>query len=441
MSEKEVRRAGVLARVKEGKLKLVSAGEMLAVSYRQAKRLWQRYQRGGPQGLVHGNAGRRSNQAKPKEFRQRILRLVREHYGGDGGQRLGPTLAAEHLEEDHGLAVHPETLRLWMLEEGLWSRLRKRKAYRRRREPKAHFGELVQMDGSFHDWLEDRGPRLCLMNMVDDATGTTLARFHEQETIWGAVDVFRAWVKKYGVPRALYTDWKNVYVREPNEEERESGRAPLTQFGRMCAALGTQIIAASSPQAKGRVERNHGTHQDRLVKKLRLQGIATKNEANAFLRQRYLPDHNCRFTRTPADRDDFHGAAPDRLELERIFCLEQERVIGNDWVIHYEGRTLQLERWSRYAPAGSRVMVREAASGRLSIDYRGQRVQWKEIVAQPKPPSTPRPAIRAEIRRTPRPVPPDHPWKLRPWSARERALQLASGSPNPGLPSASSSAT
>jgi len=351
MSEKEVRRAGVLARVKERKLKLVSAAEMLELSYRQTKRLWRRYRKRGAAGLVHGNAGRRSNQAKPREFRQRVLRLIGEHYSGEVGQRLGPQLAAEHLEEDHGLRVHPETLRLWMLEEGLWSRQRKRKPYRRRRERKAHFGELVQLDGSFHDWLEDRGPRLCLMNMVDDATGTTLARFHEQETIWGAVDVLRAWVKKYGVPRALYTDWKNVYVRAPSEEERDTGQAPLTQFGRMCAALGTKIIAASSPQAKGRVERNHGTHQDRLVKKLRLKGIATADAADLFLGRQYLPDHNRRFTRAAADADDFHRAAPERAELERIFCLEQERVIGNDWVVRYEGRFLQLERRSRYAPA------------------------------------------------------------------------------------------
>ena len=440
MSEKEVRRAGVLARVKEGKLKLVSAAEILGISYRQTKRLWRRYRRRGAVGLVHGNAGRRSNQAKPKEYRQRVLQVVREQYGGEEGPRLGPTLAAEHLQEDHRLTVHSETLRLWMLEEGLWSRQRKRKPYRRRRERKAHFGELVQMDGSFHDWLEDRGPRLCLMNMVDDATGTTLARFHEEETIWGAVDVLRAWVKKYGVPRALYTDWKNVYVREPNEEERDSGQTPLTQFGRMCAALGTRIIAASSPQAKGRVERNHGTHQDRLVKKLRLAGISTKNDANVFLRKRYLPDHNRRFTRRPADRDDFHRTAPDHQELDRTFCLQQERVISNDWVIHYEGRTLQLQRWSRYAPAGQRVIVREDARGRLSVDYRGQRVSWKQIVASPQPATVPTPVLRPEIRRAPRPAPANHPWKR--WaSTRSRALQLAPGSPNPGLPSARPSAT
>ena len=155
------------------------------------------------------------------------------------------------------------------------------------------------------------------------------------------------------------------------------------------------------------------------MKKLRLQGISTQKAANAFLRQRYLPGHQ---------------------ELDRTFCLQEERVISNDWVIHYEGRTLQLERRSRYAPAGQRVIVREDASGRLRIDYRGQRVNWKEVVAHSQPTAIPTPVVRAGIRRTPRPASADHPWKR--WaSTRSRALPLAPGSPTPGLPSASSSPT
>ncbi len=150
-------------------------------------------------------------------------------------------------------------------EAGLWQRQRRRKPYRQRREAKAHFGELVQLDGSFHEWLEERGPRGCLRHMVDDATTEALECFSEEETIWAAVGVLRRWIEHYGVPRALYTDWKNVYVRPPNAEERASGEPAFTQFGRMCAKLGIGIIAASSPQAKGRVELAHGTHQDRLV--------------------------------------------------------------------------------------------------------------------------------------------------------------------------------
>jgi hypothetical protein len=197
-----------------------------------------------------------------------VLRLVSKKYSGEEGERFGPTLAAEHLASDDHVEVNAQTLRRWMLSEGLWSRARKRRMHRKRRERKAHVGELVQMDGSFHDWLEERGPRGCLMNMVDDASGDTLARMGSEETIWAAAGVLRAWAKKYGIPVALYTDWKNVYVREASTKEQLQGVVPVTQFGQMCQRLGIRIIAANSPQAKGRVERNHGTHQDRLPSEL-----------------------------------------------------------------------------------------------------------------------------------------------------------------------------
>jgi transposase len=271
MDERELRGGAVLSQVAGKGWTLVQAAERMGVSYRQAKRLWKRYRAKGIKGLMHGNVGRASNHAKPNSLQRRVLRLIRKKYGGEPGERFGPTLAAEHLEQDEDVVMGVETLRQWMLAEGLWSRERRGRAHRRRRERKAHFGELVQVDGSFHDWLEGRGPRGCLMNMVDDATGTTLCRLGKEETIWAAVGVLRAWVECYGVPQALYTDWKNVYVREPSAQERLRGEEPRTQFGRMCSELGIAIIAASSPQAKGRVERNHGTHQDRLVKKLRFR--------------------------------------------------------------------------------------------------------------------------------------------------------------------------
>lgn len=263
MSHEERKRAEVMARVKKGDLGLRSAAEMLGISYRQTKRIWKRYRKLGAKGLVHGSVGKKSNRAKPKKLRDRALHLVRQKYSGEAGERFGPTLAAEHLASEDGLQVDAETLRRWMLTEGLWSRERKRKVHRKRRERKAHFGELVQMDGSFEDWLEGRGPYGCLMNLVDDATSTTLCRLGEQETIWAAAGVLRAWIEAYGVPLALYTDWKNVYVREPTTQELLRGDTPVTQFGAMCGRLGIRIIAANSAQAKGRVERNHGTHQDR----------------------------------------------------------------------------------------------------------------------------------------------------------------------------------
>jgi hypothetical protein len=296
--------------------------------------------------------------------RERALRLVRKKYSGAEGERFGPTLAAEHLASEDKLVVHPETLRSWMLAEGLWSPARRRRAHRQRRERRAHFGELVQMDGSFHAWFEERGPEGCLMNMVDDATSTTLGRIGKEETIWTAVGVLRRWVENYGVPLALYTDWKTVYVKEPTEQQLLRGDVAKTQFGQMCARLGTRIIAANSAQAKGRVERNHGTHQDRLVKKLRRKKIKTYAAANDFLEKEYLPEHNQRFRHVAAAEQDYHRPAPKPKELDEIFRLETERVIGNDWVVRYENRFLQVQTAGRrQAPAKAKVVVCEWEDG------------------------------------------------------------------------------
>jgi hypothetical protein len=247
--------------------------------------------------------------------------------------------------------------------------------------------------------------------MVDDATGTTLSRLGEQETIWAAANVLEAWIARYGVPMALYTDWKNVYKREPTEKERQRGEEPVTQFGRMCERLGVRILAASSAQAKGRVERNHGTHQDGLIKKMRRKKIQTHEQANQFLQQAYLPEHNRRFARTPAAAEDYHRKAPSARQLREVFRLESERTISNDWVVRYENRLFQVERKSQhYAPAQGKVTVCEWQDRRLAIEYRGQKLNWKEIsepVKEPKPP------VKREGRRrrpTPKPVP-AHPWR------------------------------
>ncbi len=408
MSSPELRRVEVLARVKSKQLKLKDAAELLGVCYRQAKRLWKRYRSGGAKALKHGNAGRRSNRAKPEKFRRRVLGLVRKKYSGPVGERFGPTLAAEHLAQEDGLAIDAETLRRWMLAEGLWSRARKRKPYLQRRARRAHFGELVQLDGSFHEWLEKRGPRACLMNMVDDATGTTLAEFSAEETTWAAARILRKWIERYGVPRALYTDWKNVYKRKPTPKEELEGRVPVSQFGRMCARLGIEIIAAGSPQAKGRVERNHGTHQDRLVKKLRVKGVCDYEKANEFLCA-YLIEHNARFTQPAAEAADYHGRRPTGEQLGRIFRLEYARTVSNDWVIRHRGRWFQLERGGgRYAPRQRQVVVREAEDGSLEVYCHGKNLKYHEIAGRP-----PRPKVektRRMVRRPPMQKP-DHPWR------------------------------
>jgi transposase len=382
MSTRELTRAGVLARVAAGSLTLRSAATLMAMSYRQAKRLYGRYRAQGARGLQHRSAGRRSNAAWAEAERTRIIALVRDKYSGSVADRFGPTLAAEHLASEDGVQVHHDTLRRWMVAEGLWSRARKRCPYRRRRERKAHFGELLQLDGSLHAWFEGRGPASCLLTLVDDATSRSTGRFSAQETIWAAVAVLRDWIDAYGVPQALYTDWKNVYVRPPTEEERLTQAEPFTQFGRMCAQLGIRIIPASSPQAKGRIERNHGTHQDRLVKKLRRQALADFGAANAFLATQYWPDHNQRFAHLPASPDDFHVAIPRGLRLEHVFRLQHERTVSNDWVVRYANRFFQLARQSQRPPARATVQVYEAMEGQIEIRYRDRVLRWQELPAE-----------------------------------------------------------
>jgi transposase len=419
MSARELKRAGVLARVAAGTLKLGSAATLMEVSYRQAKRLYRRYRADGATGLKHRSAGRVSNRAASRRLRTRALALIRQKYSGRVDERFGPTLAAEHLASEDGITIDHETLRRWMLAEGLWSRARKRSPHRRRRARMAHFGELLQLDGSFHPWFEDRGPQSCLLTLVDDATGRTLGRLGAQETIWAAVDVLRAWIERYGIPRALYTDWKNVYVRRPNQEERETGAEPLTQFGRMCGKLGIRIIPASSPQAKGRIERNHGTHQDRLVKKLRRKGIAAVEAANAFLEAEYWADHNRRFAQTPAAADDFHVGRPRGLLLDQVFRREETRTVGNDWVVRYDNRYLQLERQSHRPPARSAVHVFEDPAGQLEIRYRDRVIRWTDAaapVASKPVPAPVTPPTRPGRAGTPAAAPPrrpgaDHPWR------------------------------
>jgi transposase len=379
MSRRELTRVEVLARVKAGTLSLGTAAGMLGVSYRQTKRLWRRYRAGGAEALRHRAVGRPSNRGAAAAVRQRVLQLIQDKYSGGGDERFGPTLAAEHLASEDGLTVHHETLRRWMLAAGLWSRTRKRRPYRQRRERRAHAGELVQLDGSFHAWFEQRSAtQMCLITRVDDATSQSLGRFSEQETIWAAVDVVRLWIETHGIPQALYTDWKNVYVRTATALERAQGLVPRTQFGRMCDALGIAIIAASSPQAKGRIERNHGTHQDRLAKKLRRRGITQMEAANTFLAETYWPEHNARFARPAAAAEDVHRRAPTARQLDQIFHLQETRTVGTDWVGRYHNRLRQLERQSGHAPARSTVTVCEWRDGRLAIEYRGRRMKWHD---------------------------------------------------------------
>jgi transposase len=405
MSTREVKRWVVMRRIRDGELSRHEAATVLGVSYRQIKRLVRQFQRRGQKGLVHGNVGRRSNRAHPAALHREVIALISEHFAGTvrgRGQRFGPTLAAEHLAEEFNVHIPVSTLRRWMLAERLWTRLRKSKRHHRRRLRRAHFGELVQMDGSFHAWLEERGPVACLLTMIDDATGRTLGQFTGEETTWGAATVLERWIEKYGVPHALYVDAKNVFVRTATVNELAAGIAPVTQFGRMCAKLGIRVIVAKTPEAKGRVERVHGTNQDRLVKKLRRRGISTYAAANQFLLAEYFPAHDARFAVAPAEGADFHLPLPPRLNLAHVLCLEEQRVVGNDWVVRYANRAFQLQpsaRAKRYTGPKARILVRETATGEILLVARlpaGEEhvLDWTPITshtARPAPPAAPPP--------------------------------------------------
>jgi hypothetical protein len=395
MSLKDVKRWAVMRRVRDDELSLSEAAVILGVSYRQSKRIWQRVRTQGQNGLVHATVGRRSNRAHPAALRTEVMTLLREHFSGtvDGpGQRFGPTLAAEHLAAEYGLTVAVPTLRRWMLAERLWSRVRTSKRVHRRRARRAHFGELVQMDGSFHAWLEDRGPVDCLLTMIDDATGHTLGQFTGEETTWGAAAMLEHWIARHGVPQALYVDAKTVFVRQATVNELAAGIAPVTQFGRMCAKLGIRVIVATSPEAKGRVERVHGTNQDRLVKKLRRRGITTYAAANQFLLDDYWPAHNARFAVVATDSADFHLPLPPRFNRAHVFCLEAPRVVGNDWVVRYANRALQIRpttRAKRHTGPKGRILVRETAAGEILLVARAPDgsehvLEWEPLAAPPK---------------------------------------------------------
>jgi len=425
MSRKEFERGAVFARVERGELTLKESAPLLRLSYRQVKRLYRRFRWEGPVGLVHRSVGRVSNHARATAQREQVVELIRQHYGGQKergpGQRFGPTLVAEHLWEDHQIRVPCSTLRDWMSGAGLWSRVRRTKPNEKRRERRAHFGELVQLDGSFHDGYEGRGERggrrSCVMNMVDDATSDTVLRFGEQETIWAAVDVLQSWIGKYGVPRALYTDWKNVYKRQPTSAEEAAGEVGHTQFGRMCAKLGIEIIAADTPQAKGRVERSNGTQQDRLIKKMRLLGIADDAAANAYVEGVYLPAFNARYAVAAASSVDYHLPRDPSLRDEDVFCLEHVRTVSNDFVVQFGKRGLQLDRTTRgRVPAGSKVIVRETRDGEIRVIHVSRIHGERECRWTPAAPRTgmAEPAVMPAIPKAPkkpsRPAP-DHPWR------------------------------
>jgi hypothetical protein len=386
-------------------MSLKTASEVLNISYRQMRRAFKRFLNEGDSGLVHRSRSRPSNRGYSHEFKEAVLRRYAECYTG-----FGPTLAAEKLAQDRYTLDH-ETLRRWLLAAGLVRKRRKHAKHRRARPRKAHFGELVQLDGSPHDWFEGRGPSACLAQMIDDATGTRLALMSEAETTADAMRLLKAWIERYGVPETLYTDKHTIYVtdREPTVAEQLAGLKPLTAFGTACAELGIGIIPANSPEAKGRVERAHGVFQDRFVKELRLEGKSTIEEANRILSDGFTDDINAKFAVAPARVEDRHRPLRCDEDLAQILSIRQSRTVARDFSIRHEGRTLQIEKQRGLPRPASKITVARHLDGSLHLVCEGRELVFTDVTEKLKrqpadPPSLAKPRTHAKPAS-------DHPWR------------------------------
>lgn len=403
MTQNERDRLVMLVRVKNKELSLRKAAEVLGLSYRQSKRIWRRYRRHGDAGLVHRLRGQPSPRRKSPQLRAQVLARYRKEYPD-----FGPTLAAEHLSKG-GLRIDHETLRRWLLAKGWWSVTRARQKHRQWRERKECFGEMVQMDGSDHDWFEGRRARAVLMVMIDDATNRTYARMFEGETTEAAFLTLARYAKDSGLPQSLYVDRDSIYRtdREPTLEEQLAGRNPQTQFGRAMEKLGVKIILAYSPQAKGRVERRNGVFQDRLVKEMRLKRIGDLETANEFLEKEFLPELNRKFGVVAKSAADLHRPAPKNLS--EILACEQTRQVAQDWTIRVEGVWLQIDpKHQRLNLAGKDILVRDRADGKRELVYGEEKLRWRQLPQRPIP--VPQPGKTNGVR--PIIVPKlDHPWR------------------------------
>jgi len=370
-------RGKMMEMVKRGQKTLTAASLELGISYRQAKRIYKRYLAGGDEALVHGNKGKPSNHKIDQMLIDYALSLYKENYND-----FGPTFAKEKMLEREGLEIGLSTLRRALITAKLWVSDRNSREYRSHRSAREHFGELVQFDGSHHDWFEGRRGRCCLITLIDDATKTRLSQFFEEETMFGAMIVLKMWIETYGIPESLYCDKKNAFVltREPTDRELIAGiTKPKSHFGRACEKLGITVIAANSPQAKGRVERNHGVDQDRLVKELRLAGISTIEQANAFLLNTYLPYMNNKFSRLPKSADDAH-VRQGAISLDNILCMEHDRKVSKDYVIRFECRLFQIPPNVKVKPRpGDTVLVRVRLDSSICIIWKNKPLQVKEI--------------------------------------------------------------
>jgi Winged helix-turn helix len=360
MSQKERDVLKILHGVIDGQRTQAQAAHLLKLSIRQVRRIQRKLEAGGDQALIHGLRGKPSNHRCDGAFRRAVLAAYRRRY-----HDFGPTFASEKLAEE-GLVVSPQTLRRWLMEEGLWQRRRRRDPHRSRRPRRECFGELVQMDASTHDWLEGRGESMVLITMIDDATNYTMARFYPAGTTEAHMDLLERWLRRHGRPVAVYTDRHSIF------EPQDKGRAVadgLTQFGRALSELSIELIRAHSPQAKGRVERSFGTAQDRWVKELRLAGVTSCEGGNTEL-ERLLPAHNRRFSKPARRADDAHRPLGPGHDLAAVLSIQEERVVSNDYVVRFGNRHYQLRKPAYPGLRKGKVVVEQRRDGSLMIRFK-----------------------------------------------------------------------
>jgi len=409
MTRREIERYQMIQRSLRKEITQAKAGELLELSERHIRRLVKRVRLKGMGGLVHGNRGRPSPRKMSQEQVERIASIIGERYPD-----FTPLHAAEKLWERHKVRVSREKVRRIMMAKGLWRRRRRKKEDHIWRERKPHPGEMVQLDGSHHAWLEKRGPKLVLMGYVDDAANRFFGRFYDHEGVYPAMDSLRRYIECYGLPQSLYLDKHSTYrtTRQPATDELLRDEQAQTQFERALSELGIKAIHANSPQAKGRIERTFGTLQNRLVKEMRLGGVSTCAEANRFP-DYYLPIYNRRFTLAALRPQDLHRPVPKSLNLDDVFCLQGIRTVNNGYVIKWTSRTFVLTRPS-LTLRRQKVVVREWFDGRLSIRYKAKDLEYKEVeMVRPKP------VVRVfaiKLRKKPPKYipPPTHPWKRGP---------------------------
>jgi len=379
LNTREQKRLVVLNKVGEGRLGVGAAAEVLGISIRQVRRLLAAYRKEGAAALAHGNRGRRPYNRLDDSLRGTVAEMAGSTYAGFNTQHL-----SELLEEREGLRLSRSSVRRILLESGVRSpRKRRSPRHRRRRERYPQQGMMLQIDGSHHDWLEGRGPKLCLIGAIDDATGEVPhALFRLEEDTQGYFQLLEHIVATHGIPLAVYRDRHSIFEtaskRPESLEEQLAGQREPTQFGRLMSELGITSIPSNSPQGRGRVERLWGTFQDRLTSELRLARAQDMAQANQVLAE-YLPRHNRRFTVSAAQPGSAYRPTPSSFIPEEVFCLKHQRTVGSDNVVRFKGRRLQVQPGiDRPSYARARVTVHEGFDGALAVYYRGQRLTTKD---------------------------------------------------------------